>query len=112
MKVTTPEKIGFSTERLERINHRMQGYVDQGLMAGIITLVARHGSVVHFRKFGFQDLETKKPLASDTIFRIYSMTKPITTVAMMMLYEQGLFHLNDPVSKFLPEFKKVKVWVK
>lgn len=108
----TPEKVGFSTERLERINHGMQRYIDQDLMAGIITLVARQGSVVHFSKFGFQDLETKKPVAWDTIFRIYSMTKPITTVALMMLYEQGLFHLNDPVSKFLPEFKKVKVWVK
>lgn len=111
MKVISPEKVGFSAERLERINHGMQRFIDQGLIAGIVTLVARCGKVVHFEKFGLQDIDTKKPIELDTIFRIYSMTKPITSVALMMLYEQGLFHLNDPVTKFLPEFKNVKVWV-
>lgn len=90
----------------------MQRYVDQKLIAGIVTLVARRGSVVHFEKFGFQDLETKTPMELDTIFRIYSMTKPITSVALMMLYENGLLGLNDPVTKFLPDFEKVKVYVK
>jgi len=78
-------------------------------LAGMVTLVARRGGVVHFEKFGFQDLQTGAPMELDTIFRIYSMTKPITCVALMMLYEHGLFHLNDPVARFLPEFEKVKV---
>jgi CubicO group peptidase (beta-lactamase class C family) len=112
MKVISPEKVGFSSERLERITHGMQRYIDKGLIAGIVTLVARRGEVAHFKKFGLQDIETNKPVELDTIFRIYSMTKPITSVALMMLYEQGLFQLNDPVTKFLPEFKKVKVWEK
>jgi CubicO group peptidase (beta-lactamase class C family) len=76
-----------------------------------VTLVARHGSVVHLEKFGLQDIGTGKPMELDTIFRIYSMTKPITSVALMMLYEEGLVRLADPVSRFIPDFKKVKVWV-
>ena len=107
----SPGEAGFSAERLERINIGMQRYIDQKLIAGIVTLVARHGRVVHFERFGMQDIEAHRPMELDTIFRIYSMTKPITSVALMMLYEHGLFHLNDPVSKFIPEFKKAKVFV-
>jgi len=107
----SPDEAGFSAERLERINIGMQRYIDQKLIAGIVTLVARHGRVVHFERFGMQDIEAHRPMELDTIFRIYSMTKPITSVALMMLYEHGLFHLNDPVSKFIPEFKKAKVFV-
>jgi CubicO group peptidase (beta-lactamase class C family) len=107
----SPEEAGFSAERLERINIGMQRYIDQKLIAGIVTLVARRGRVVHFERFGMQDIEAHKPMQLDTVFRIYSMTKPITSVALMMLYEHGLFHLNDPVSKFIPEFKEVKVFV-
>jgi CubicO group peptidase (beta-lactamase class C family) len=111
MIVHQPEELGFSTERLDRINVKMQQYIDEGKIAGIVTLVARKGQIAHFEKFGFQDLETRKPIALDTIFRIYSMTKPITNVALMMLYEQGLFHMKDPISKFIPDFKNVKVLV-
>ncbi len=111
MKLRTPEEVGFSASRLKRIDAVMQRYVDQRTLAGIVTLVAHRGHVVHFEKFGFQDIETGKPMELDTIFRIYSMTKPITSVALMMLFEQGLVRLADPVSKFIPEFKKVKVWV-
>ena len=111
MRTSAPEEFGFSPDRLKRIGTVMQRYVDQKTLAGIVTLVARRGSVVHFEKFGVQDIKANKPMELDTIFRIYSMTKPITSVALMMLYEHGLFHLNDPVSKFIPEFKKVKVWV-
>lgn len=110
MQISTPEELGFSSDRLGRIGVVMQRYVDEGKLAGIVTLVARRGRVVHFEKFGYQDLETGQPMRLDTIFRIYSMTKPITSVALMMLYEQGLFHLTDPVTKFLPEFEKVRVW--
>jgi CubicO group peptidase (beta-lactamase class C family) len=105
------EKLGFSVERLARIKVKMQQYIDEGKIAGIVTLVARRGEIAHFEKFGFQDLETRKPIALDTIFRIYSMTKPITNVALMMLNEQGLFHMNDPISKFIPDFRNVKVLV-
>jgi CubicO group peptidase (beta-lactamase class C family) len=89
----------------------MQGYVDRGDIAGAITLVARRGSVVHFEKFGYQDLASGKALELDTIFRIYSMTKPVTSVALMMLYERGLFQLTDPVSKYIPAFQEIKVFV-
>jgi CubicO group peptidase (beta-lactamase class C family) len=109
MRVANPEEVGFSTARLARIGAVMQRYVDEGKLAGMVTLVARRGAVVHFERFGLQDIAGGVPMALDTIFRIYSMTKPITCVALMMLYEQGLFHLNDPVTKFLPEFEQVKV---
>jgi CubicO group peptidase (beta-lactamase class C family) len=103
------ELVGMSDERLKRLDQGMQRYIDDGLMAGIVTLVARKGKVVHHKGFGYQDLAAKKEITVDTIFRIYSMTKPITAVALMMLYERGLFHLGDPVSKFIPWFKDTKV---
>ncbi len=110
MKTSDPEKVGFSAGRLERINTVMQRYVDQKKLAGMVTLVARRGSVVHLEKFGVQDFESGKPMELDTIFRFYSMSKPITSAALMMLYEQGRFQLDDPVTRFLPEFKETKVW--
>jgi CubicO group peptidase (beta-lactamase class C family) len=88
----------------------MQGYVDEGKLAGVMTMIARRGKVAHFEKFGKMDIAADKPMEFDTIFRIYSMTKPITSVAIMMLYEEGRFQLNDPVSKFIPEFKDLKVF--
>jgi CubicO group peptidase (beta-lactamase class C family) len=111
LKTSVPEELGFSSERLKRIDPVMQRYINDKKAAGMVTLVARRGRLIHFEKFGVQDTETGKPMALDTIFRIYSMTKPITSVALMMLFEQGLVRLADPVSKFIPEFKKVKVWV-
>jgi len=107
-----PEEVGLCTERLKRINKVMQSYVDENKVAGLVTMVARRGKVVHFECFGVRDIEANKPMQPDTIFRIYSMSKPITSVAVMMLYEEGYFQLNDPVSKFIPEFKDVKVFVK
>jgi CubicO group peptidase (beta-lactamase class C family) len=111
MKTAAPEELGFSPDRLERIHTVMQRYVDQRTLAGMVTLVARHGSVIHFEKFGMQDIEANKPMELDTIFRIYSMTKPITSVALMMLFEHGLVRLTDPVTKFMPGFNKVKVFI-
>lgn len=110
--IVPPEEVGLSPERLERINTAMQGYVDQDKLAGIITAVARSGKVAHFGCFGMMHKEAEKPMNPDTIFRIYSMTKPIASVAIMMLHEEGHFHLTDPVSKFIPEFKNLKVFVK
>jgi CubicO group peptidase (beta-lactamase class C family) len=87
----------------------MQGYVDRGEVAGVVTLIARRGKVVHFESVGYRDAGRKIPMTGDTIFRIASMTKPIASVAAMMLYEEGRFQLSDPVSKWLPEFRQMKV---
>jgi len=110
--IASPDEVGLSSARLERINTVMQSYVDQEKYAGLITMVARRGKVAHFECFGMMEREANKAMKPDTIFRIYSMTKPITSVAIMMLYEEGRFQLNDPVSKFIPDFKNLKVFVK
>lgn len=110
MKTTTPEEAGFSSERLSHIAPTMQQYVDENKLAGIITLIARHGKIVHLEKVGMQNIEAKIPMAFDSLFRIYSMTKPITSVALMMLHEQARCHLTDPVSKYFPGFDNVKVY--
>jgi CubicO group peptidase (beta-lactamase class C family) len=104
-----PEEVGMSSERLARIHNGMQRYVDSGLVPGVVTLVARRGRIVHFEAIGYRDAESKAPMTTDTIFRIASMTKPIASVALMMLYEEGRFLLNDPISKHLPEFATMKV---
>jgi CubicO group peptidase (beta-lactamase class C family) len=104
-----PEDVGMSSERLARIHTAMQRYVDKGLVPGVTTLVARRGRVVYQDTVGFRDVEAKTPMTPDTIFRIASMTKPIASVALMMLYEEGHFLLSDPIAKFLPEFANPKV---
>jgi CubicO group peptidase (beta-lactamase class C family) len=109
MKQTNPDAIGFSSERLLRINNLMNRYVESGKLAGIVTCVARRGQVVHCETFGHQNLETNTPMSLDSIFRIYSMTKPITSVALMMLYEEIRFNLTDEVSQYIPAFKNLKV---
>lgn len=109
LPVAKPEDVGMSTERLQRVRTAMKRYVDNGLVPGVVTLVARHGRVIHLDAIGYRDAETKAPMTTDTIFRIASMTKPIASVALMMLYEEGHFLLNDPIAKFLPEFKDMKV---
>ncbi|MCI0439332.1 MAG: beta-lactamase family protein [Chloroflexi bacterium] len=111
MEIVAPEDIGFSSKRLERVNSAMQGYVDSGRLAGIVTMLARDGKTFHFERFGVSDLKTRKPMEEDTIFRIYSMTKPITSVAAMMLYEEGRFGLDDSVSRFIPELDNLKVCI-
>ena len=104
-----PESAGMSSERLSRIETAMQRYVDKDLVPGVVSLVARRGKVVYRNTTGFRDIETKAPLAIDTIFRIASMTKPITSVALMMLFEEGHFLLSDPIEKWIPEFAAPKV---
>ncbi len=110
MNTVTPEEVGFSASRLSRIGTWMQGYIDQNKLAGTIAMVARCGKVAYLERFGMMDLEAAKPMQFDTIFRIYSMTKPVTSVALMMLYEEGRFQLHDPVLRFIPEFADVKVF--
>ena len=104
-----PEDSGMSAERLQRIHEAVQRHIDAAEISGAVTLVARNGRIVHFEAHGLMDLESKKPMAKDAIFRIASMTKPITGVAVMMMVEEGKIRLTDPVSKFIPEFKDTKV---
>ena len=99
----------MSAERLGRIGPAMQRYIDSGLVPGTVTLVARKGKIVHLEARGARDAESGAPMSTDVIFRIASMTKPITSVALMMLYEEGKFRLNDPISKWMPEYAEPKV---
>jgi len=105
-----PESLGFSTERLERLHAAMQQEVDQKQLAGIVTILARHGKVVEERTYGKKDMASGAPMTKDTIFRIYSMSKPVTGIAMMILYEEGKWHPLDPISKYIPEFAHLKVF--
>ncbi len=111
MQIVAPESVGLSKERLERITtHMDQRYVQPGKIAGCLTLVARRGEVAFLEAQGLMDRERGKPMAEDTIFRIYSMSKPITSVALMMLFEEGHFELNTPVHKLIPEWKDLRVY--
>ncbi|HSY79175.1 MAG TPA: serine hydrolase domain-containing protein [Verrucomicrobiae bacterium] len=107
-----PKRAGFAPERINRITeHLDKNYIQSGKIVGCQTLVARHGHVAYFKSQGLMDRERRTPMADDTVFRLYSMTKPITSVALMTLYEQGHFQLNDPVSRFIPAWRGHKVWV-
>lgn len=109
LEVTEPESVGMSAERLERIAPAMQAFVDRGAVRGISTLLARRGQVVHRGLYGNRDAERAAELTDDTIFRIYSMTKPIVSTGLMMLHEEGRFQLDQPVGAFLPAFAAPKV---
>jgi CubicO group peptidase (beta-lactamase class C family) len=104
-----PEEVGLSSERLARINQMIERRIAAGDLAGAVTIVARKGKVVHHSAQGMMDLDSKKPMASSSMFRIASMTKPVIGVAVMMLVEEGKLHLNDPVSRYIPQFKDMKV---
>jgi len=104
-----PEDVGVSSERLQRITQMIQRRVAAGEMTGAVTIVARKGKIVHLDAQGVMDLDSKKPMAKDTMFRVASMTKPVTGVAIMMMIEEGKVRLNDPVSRYIPEFKNLKV---
>ena len=110
-RTVKPETVGLSSERLERIGTAVQRSIDDKRIAGAVTLVVRRGQIGWFKAQGMEDREAGKPMRPDAIFRICSMTKPITSLAVMMLYEEGHFLLEDPVSKYLPEFKNAKVFV-
>ena len=107
-----PTKAGFSATKLGQIDrHLNDNYIQPNKISGCQVMVARHGVPAYFQSFGDMDRERSKPVADDTIFRIYSMTKPITSVALMMLFEEGRFQLNDPVYRFLPAWRGQQVWV-
>ncbi len=105
----SPEALGFDSQRLKVLDSAMAQVVADGRVAGMTTLLARHGKVVQFKTYGKKDLATGANMDKDTIVRIYSMTKPLTGVAMMILFEQGKWHLDDPVTRFVPEFKNLRV---
>lgn len=105
LPTSQPEAEGLSSERLERLEEKMQAYVDNGELAGVVTLIVRNGSVVHHEAYGYSDIEQNTDMQPDSLFRIFSMTKPITSVALLALYEEGHFQLNDPVADYIPEFK-------
>ncbi len=109
LQEAAPETVGMDSARLNRITQRMQEFVDAGQLAGVVTMAARDSKIVHRAAVGYRDLEAGDAMSEDDIFRIYSMTKPITGVAMMMLYEEGKFRLSDPVEKYIPEFKDLQV---
>ncbi|MDP1738754.1 MAG: serine hydrolase domain-containing protein [Caulobacter sp.] len=106
----TPESVGFSSERLARLDAAMEALVDNGRLPGVVTLLARHGKIVAVNAYGLKDVATGAPITEDTIFRMYSQTKPVTGVAMMILYEEGRWKLDEPVVKYIPEFTGLQVF--
>jgi CubicO group peptidase (beta-lactamase class C family) len=107
-----PAEVGLDTARLRRIDEHFARYVDDGRLPGWLVLASRRGRIAYLSTYGHRDIEAGLPVQPDTLFRIYSMTKPITSVAAMMLYEQGAFQLTDPISWYLPEFADMRVFVK
>jgi CubicO group peptidase (beta-lactamase class C family) len=109
LQKTKPENVGLSSDRVARIDRTIQSWVDDGKISGSVTLLARHGKIAQLGVYGLQDREVGTPMSEDTIFAIMSMTKPITSLAVLMLYEEGRFLLNDPVSKYIPAFENMRV---
>lgn len=101
---------GMSRERLERLDDHFHAYVDAGEIAGVVTYVSRHGQIVHQDAYGLADIETRRPMTDDTYFYVYSMTKPVTSVALLILYEEGKFQLNEPIARYLPELANARVF--
>ena len=106
-----PEEVGLSSARLERITDHLRRYIDAGKLSGTLTLVARRGKIAYFEPLGHLEVERRRPVTLDSIFRIYSMTKPIASVGLMMLWEDGRLHLDDPVHKFIPSWRDQRVFV-
>jgi CubicO group peptidase (beta-lactamase class C family) len=106
-----PEDVGLSSERLKRVHELIQRHLDAGNFSGAVTLVARNGRIAHLEAHGLMDIEAKKPMATNAMFRIMSMTKPVVGVATLMMIEEGKVRLTDPISRFIPEFKNIKVGV-
>ncbi len=111
LPTASPESVGFAPGALDKMDEGMQGLVDKKHLAGIVTLVARHGKVVQHKAYGVQSLDTSASMRTDTIVRIYSMTKPVAGVAMMMLHDEGKWQPSDPIAKHIPEFATLKVFV-
>jgi len=108
-EISSPESQGFSTEKLTLLNQAMHSYVDDNELSAIQTAIVKNGKLIHFDSYGSSDISENDPLEEDDIFRIASMTKPIVSIGLMMLYEEGKFNLNDPVYKYIPEFKNLTI---
>ena len=106
----TPESVGLSSEGLEAVTRKLQEHVDAGDIAGVVAAVMRHGKLVYQEAFGRRDLESGSPMPEDALFRMYSMTRPITSLAAMILWEEGKFQLDEPIKRYLPEFEKQRVF--
>jgi CubicO group peptidase (beta-lactamase class C family) len=109
--LVNPETVGLSSSRLARIGDHLKRYVDAGKIAGTLTLIARRGQIAYLEPLGHLEIERRRPVTADSIWRIYSMTKPITSVGLMMLYEEGRFQLDDPVHRFIPSWQGLRVFV-
>ena len=110
LKAAKHESVGIDPKRLDRLESGMRAFVDEGRLSGVVTLVARHGKTAHLNAAGVKSTATGEPLDTDSIFRIYSMTKPVTGVAMMILHEEGKWRLDDPIAKYIPEWADLKVY--
>ena len=110
LRVGTPASVGMSAERLARIDTAMEAEIQAGRKAGIVMLVARRGQIVHHKAYGMADVASRRPMRTDSMARLYSMTKPVTSVALLTLYEQGKFQLRDPLDKYIPAFANLKVF--
>src|SRR5690242_2958659 len=111
IQTAKPEQTGFSSERLARIHDMVQRHIDEHDISGAVTLVARGGKVAHFEAHGLADIDARKPMSKDSLFWMMSMTKPVVGTAVLMMMEEGKLRLTDPISKFIPEFKGMKVAV-
>ena len=109
LPLSKPERQGFSSERLERITEHMNAKVEDGTMAGGMGVIVRNGKIIYQQTYGFADRETGTEMQNDAVYRIYSMSKPITAVALMILYEEGKYRLNDPVARYIPEMANLEV---
>jgi CubicO group peptidase (beta-lactamase class C family) len=107
---TRPESVGLSTERLARLDSGMQAEIDAGRKAGIVAMIVRRGQIAHLKAYGMAERESNTKMTTEQLFRLYSMTKPVTSVALLMLYEEGKFQLGDPLDKHIPAFKDLKVY--
>jgi len=110
LATATPESVGMSAVRLARLDAMLQAEITAGKLPGMVVAVARRGKVVYQKAFGVANLQTREPLRTDALFRLYSMTKPIASVGLLTLYEQGKFRLTDPLDRYLPQFANVKVY--
>jgi CubicO group peptidase (beta-lactamase class C family) len=108
---TATIKAGMSSARLERLDQHFHRYVDEGVIAGVVTHIVRHGQLVHADAYGLADIAAKRPMTADSYFYLYSMTKPVTSVALLILYEEGKFQLDDPLADYLPEMADLKLYV-
>jgi CubicO group peptidase (beta-lactamase class C family) len=109
LQAAKPESVGFSSERLKRIDENINAWIKDGRLNGCVALIIRNGKIIYNKAFGYDDLEKTKPIQTNSIYRIASQTKAITSTAIMMLYEEGKFLLDDPISRYIPEFAKPQV---